>query len=61
MGDYCNLPQGHMAAGDAYTACYDEITQGFECMEQLVDNIRRVCQYITKCSRAGITFNKEKF
>ena len=23
---YCNLPQGHMAAGDAYTARYDEIT-----------------------------------
>ena len=26
---YCNLPQGHMAAGDPYEARYDEITQGF--------------------------------
>ena len=69
---YCNLPQGHMAAGDAYTARYDKITQGFKHMERCVDNtilydsnieenFNRVCQYITKCSRAGITFNEEKF
>ena len=27
----------------------------------LKDNFNRVCQYITKCSRPGITFNEEKF
>ena len=25
------------------------------------DNFSRVCQYITHCSQAGITFNEEKF
>ena len=32
--EYCNLPQGHMAAGDTYTARYDEVTQGFKRMER---------------------------
>ena len=61
-----------MAAGDAYTARYDKITQGFKRMEQcmgdtilydsnLEENFDRVCHYITKCSRADNTFNKEKF
>ena len=70
--EYCNLPQGHMAAGDAYTARYDEITRGIERMERCIDdtilwdhsveeNFNRVCQYLTHCSRAGITFNEEKF
>ena len=36
--EYCNLPQGHIAAGDAYTARYDEIPQGFERMERCVDD-----------------------
>ena len=69
---YCNLPQGHMAAGDTYTACYDKITQGFLHMERCVDNMilhnsnleynfNQVCQYIMTCSRAGITFKDEKF
>ena len=34
---YCNLPKGHMAAGDAYTARYDNITQWFKHMEQCID------------------------
>ena len=70
--EYCNLPQGHMAAGDAYTARYDAITVGFERMERCIDdtimwddsveaNFHRVCAYLTHCSRQGITFNEEKF
>ena len=35
---YCNLPQGHMAAGDTYTARYNEINQGFKCIERCVDD-----------------------
>ena len=27
---YCNLPQGHMAAGDAHTARFDDITKDYE-------------------------------
>ena len=61
-----------MAAGDAYTPRYDKITQGFECMERCVDvtilwdnkleeNFKRVCEYITRCARAVITFNEDKF
>ena len=70
--EYCNLPQGHMAAGDTYTARYDEITQGFERMERCIyntilwddnleENFKRVCKYITRCARADITFNEDKF
>ena len=36
--EYCNLSKGHMATGDAYTARYNEITQGFERMERCVDD-----------------------
>ena len=54
-----------------YMAPYNKITQGFECMEWCMDDtilydsnlhekFARVRQYITKCSRARITFNKEK-
>ena len=51
-----------MAAGDAYTARYDEITQGFERMDNnLEENFKKVGKYITKCARAGITFNEDKF
>ena len=61
-----------MAASDAYTTRYNKITQGFERLERffhniikwdtnLEENFNRVCKYITKCSRAGITFNEDKF
>ena len=70
--EYCHLRQGHMTAGDAYTARYHKITQGFERMERCVDdmilhdsnleeNFHWVCKYFMTCSRAGITFNEEKF
>ena len=60
-----------MTAGDAYTARYKKSIQGFKRMEVFVDdallwdasieeNFNRFCQYITKCSSAGITLN-EKF
>ena len=69
---YKNLPQGFLAAGDAYTARYDEITKNFSQMEKCVDdtllwdstieeNFRRVAEYLTHCSARGITFNEEKF
>ena len=69
---YCNLPQGHLAAGDAYTARYDSITKGFKQMEKCVDdtllwdwsleeNFNRTCEYLTHCAGHGITFNEDKF
>ena len=69
---YRNLPQGFLAAGDAYTARYDAITEGFSQMEKCVDdtllwdrtlegNFKRTCEYLTYCSSRGITFNEEKF
>lgn len=69
---YRNLPQGFLAAGDAYTARYDEITKDFSQMEKCVDdtllwdgtleeNFRRTCEYLTHCGERGITFNEEKF
>ena len=36
--EYCNLPQGHITAGDAYTDRYDETTQGFKCMGRYADD-----------------------
>ena len=53
--EYCNMPQGNTAAGDAYTARYNEITHGFEhiewCMHETIlnnsnleENFHRVCQ-----------------
>ena len=32
--EYYNLPQGHMAGGNAYTARYDKITQVFKHVER---------------------------
>ena len=29
--------------------------------DNLEENFKRVCKYITRCARAGITFNKDKF
>ena len=69
---YKNLPQGFLAAGDAYTARYDEITKDFKQMEKCVDdtllwdrtleeNFKRTCEYLTHCNARGITFNEEKF
>ena len=69
---YKNLPQGFLAAGDAYTARYDEITKDFNQMEKCVDdtllwdrtleeNFKRTCEYLTHCNARGITFNEDKF
>ena len=69
---YRNLPRGFLAAGDACTARYNEITKDFSQMEKCVDdtllwdgtleeNFRRTCEYLTHCSARGITFNEKKF
>ena len=69
---YKNMPQGFLAAGDAYTARYDDITKDFVRKEQCVDdtllydetleeNFQRTCGYLSHCNARGITFNEEKF
>ena len=69
---YLTAPQGFLAAGDGYTARYDEIVKDFpdftKCIDDtllwadtLEDVFFRTCQYLTLCSRAGIIFNKKKF
>ena len=61
-----------MAAGDGYTARYDEIVKDFQdytkcivdtCLwaDNMEDIFFRTCKYLTLCSRAGIIFNKKKF
>ena len=69
---YRTLPQGFLAAGDAYTERYDRIIAEVEDKTKCVDdtilwksNIREIffhtCQYLTLCSRNGIVFNQKKF
>ena len=69
---YRTLPQGFLAAGDAYTERYDRIISEVQDKTKCVDdtilwksNIRDIffhtCQYLTLCSRNGIVFNQKKF
>ena len=69
---YRSLPQGFLAAGDAYTERYDRIITDVEDKEKIVDDtilwkptIReaffQACEYLTLCSRNGIVFNRKKF
>ena len=50
---YKNMPQGFLAAGDAYTARYDDITKDFVRKEQCVDDTLLYDETISS-GRAGI-------
>ena len=69
---YCRAPQGYLAAGDAYTRRYDEVTRDVPRKTKCVDdtllwdksieeNFWHTFDYLTLCARNGITFNPEKF
>lgn len=69
---YKRAPQGFLAAGDAYTARFDRILEGWTDYKKCIDdtclfddsietNFFRTCEFLTTCSRAGIVFNKDKF
>ena len=73
-GRYRHLtaPQGFIAAGDGYTNRFDEITVGLKnqtrCIDDTAiwdDDIRscynKTCEFLTRCGKAGIVFNKDKF
>ena len=69
---YRRLPQGYVAAGDAYTRRYDSIITGVENKVKCVDDTLlwsnsikeayiQTKQYLQVCQDNGITLNKEKF
>ena len=69
---YKTLPQGFLSATDGYTDRFDFITRDIDNLERCVDdavlwddditgNFFRTCQYLTRCSEAGILFTEEKF
>lgn len=69
---YKRLPQGFIAAGDAYTRRYDEIIKDVKNKVKCVDDTllwedsvdesyKQVYRYLQICQRNGITLNKEKF
>ena len=69
---YKTAPQGYLAAGDAYTERFDRIIADTpnktKCVDDTVlwsDTVEEcfynTCEFLTKCSRNGIVFNREKF
>ena len=69
---YRTLPQGYLAAGDAYTERYDRIIAEVEDKTKCVDDALlwkpsieeqffHTCRYLSLCSKNGIVFNKKKF
>ena len=68
----CWLPQGYLAATDAYTRCNNEIIQDVPNKINIVDNtllhdndidtsFYHTWDYLTLCYTKGIMFNKSKF
>ena len=69
---YKTAPQGFISAGDGYTQRMDKIVKGTPKFDHCVDdsilwndtiesNFFQVCEFLEKCSKAGCTFNPEKF
>ena len=69
---YRRLPQGYLAAGDAYTRRYDEIIKNVKNKVKCVDDALlydddiessffHTWDYLTLCAENGITVNKPKF
>ena len=69
---YLRLPQGFVAAGDAYTRRYDEVIKDIENKVKCVDDTLlwardieqsyfQIFEYLQVCQSNGITLNKEKF
>ena len=69
---YCRLPQGYLAATDAYTRRYDDIIKDVKNKVKIVDDtllfdddiessFYHTWDYLTLCYSKGIIFNKSKF
>ena len=69
---YCVLPQGFVAAGDAYSRRFDEIVRDFPNKTKCIDDtclwessiktaFFQACQWIDLCGRNGIILNIDKF
>ena len=69
---YCRLPQGFLAAGDAYTRRYDEIIKDvpdkIKCVDDallydkdITGNYFHTWDYLYLCEQNGITLNLPKF
>ena len=69
---YCVLPQGFVAAGDAYTRRFDEIVKDFPNKTKCIDDtcmwetsiekaFFQACEWIDLCGRNGIILNIDKF
>ena len=69
---YRTMPQGYLAAGDAYTDRYDRIVKDVRRKTKCVDDtllwssnveeaFTQVCEYLALCSANGIMFNPRKF
>ena len=68
----CHLPQGYLAATDAYTRRYDDIIKGVPNKVKCVDDallydhgieaaFNHTWDYLKLCCDKGIVFNKNKF
>lgn len=69
---YRTCPQGLNSAGDGYTQRSDIIMEGTTDHDKCIDdsilwtdtieqNVYKVCDFLTKCSNAGMIFNPSKF
>ena len=69
---YLRLPQGYVAAGDAYTRRYDEIIKGVErkvkCIDDALlwdfsieDSFYHTWDFLQLCELSGVTVNLQKF
>ena len=69
---YRTVPQGLNSAGDGYTQRSDLIMEGMTDYDKCIDdtilwsdniesNFYRVCDFLTRCSNAGMVFNPSKF
>ena len=69
---YRTTPQGLNCAGDGYTQRSDLIMEGIKDMARCIDdtimwtdnigqNFFKVCDFLTRCSNAGMVFNPSKF
>ena len=69
---YLHLPQGYLAAGDAYTRHYDEVIKDIPQKVKIVDDTLlcdysieeaffHTSDYLTTCAENGIVTSEEKF
>ena len=69
---YKTAPQGYLAAGDAYTERFDRIIADIQDKTKCVDDtvlwsktveasFFDTCQFLSRCSKNGVVFNKDKF